>query len=180
MKLLRGRVNRMEALIQGILDYSRIGRETVRAELVNVSELLVDVVDSLPVPSQFQIHLDDGMPLLSASKVRLTQIFANLIGNAIKYHDRADGCVNMTVKNDDQWYEFTVEDDGPGIPDEYHEKVFGIFQTLEARDKIESTGIGLTLVKKIVEEHGGSIKIAPSTGRGARFCFTRPVERQVA
>jgi PAS domain S-box-containing protein len=180
MLLLKGRVHRMEALIQGILDYSRIGRESVRSESVDVSALLVDVVDSLPVPAQFQINVDDGMPVLNASKVRLTQVFANLIGNAIKYHDRPDGCVNMTVTNGGDWYEFSVEDDGPGIPDEYHEKVFGIFQTLEARDKIESTGIGLTLVKKIIEEQGGSISIAPASGRGARFHFTWPAERQAA
>jgi PAS domain S-box-containing protein len=178
IELLRGRVNRMEALIQGILDYSRIGRETVSAEPVNLSELLPEVIDSLPVPSGFEINVKNPMPVLRAPKVRLTQVFANLIGNAIKYHDRPPGRVDMSVTNGGRWYEFSIEDDGPGIPEEYHDRVFGIFQTLEARDKVESTGIGLTLVKKIVEEQGGHIGIAPREGRGTCFRFTWPAEAQ--
>lgn len=176
MKLLRGRVHRMENLIQGILEYSRIGREAVSDESVDLSQLLGDIVDSLPVPPQFQINLPPQLPVLTAPKVRLFQVFSNLIGNAIKYHDRDDGRVDMTVSNGGHWYEFVVEDDGPGIPNEYHDKVFGIFQTLEARDKVESTGIGLTLVKKIVEEQGGFIEIAKHDGRGARFRFTWPAQ----
>lgn len=176
MGLLRGRVRRMEALIQGILDYSRIGREAARPEAVDLSELLPEIIDSLGVPEGFEVNVEGKLPVLRAPRVRLTQVFSNLIGNAIKYHDRPSGRVDMRVTNGGQWYEFSVDDDGPGIPDEYHEKVFGLFQTLEARDTVESTGIGLTLVKKIVEEQGGSIRIAPHEGRGAHFRFTWPAE----
>jgi signal transduction histidine kinase/PAS domain-containing protein len=176
MALLRGRVNRMEALIQGILDYSRIGREAVKPEQVDLAELVPEVVDSLGIPAGFEVTVEGTLPVLRASRVRLTQVFSNLIGNAIKYHDGNEGRVQLRVSNGGRWYRFSVEDDGPGIPDEYHDRVFGIFQTLEARDTVESTGIGLTLVKKIVEEQGGSISIAPHDGRGAHFQFTWPAE----
>ena len=112
------------------------------------------------------------MPVIFTERLPLEQVFTNLIGNAIKYHPRQDGTVKISVQEYPSNYEFAVADDGDGIAPEYHEKVFGIFQTLSPRDTTESTGIGLAIVKKIVEQQGGTIRLESQPGQGATFYFT--------
>ncbi len=176
MTLLRGRVHRLENLINGLLQYSRIGRTAVQPEQVDVGALLHELVDSLAPPPTFTIAIQPDLPTLTTDRLRLEQVFANLISNAIKHHDRADGQVRITAKVAAQagrpFYEFSVTDDGQGIDATYHSKVFAIFQTLEARDKVENTGIGLSIVKKIVESQGGTVQVESQLGRGATFRFT--------
>ncbi|QSJ18382.1 PAS domain S-box protein [Nostoc sp. UHCC 0702] len=174
MQLLRGRVRRMEALINGLLEYSRIGRIYTESSLVNIDELLKEVIDSLQPPATFRIEIAPGMPTLISKRFPLQQVFANLIDNAIKHHSRADGRVKISVQDQGRYYKFAVADDGPGIPLEYHDKVFVIFQTLEARHRKESTGIGLAIVKKIVETEGGTITIDSIPGTGSTFHFVWP------
>ena len=130
MGLLRGRVRRMEDLIDGILHYSQVGRMAVDIETVDVGELLAEIIDGLHPPEGISIDIAGKMPVFEAARVRLSQVFANLLSNAIKYHDRADGQVSVSVKDIGEFYEFTVADDGPGIAPEYHDKVFQLFQTL--------------------------------------------------
>ncbi|MFH7030686.1 MAG: PAS domain S-box protein [Heteroscytonema crispum UTEX LB 1556] len=172
MRLLRGRVNRMEALINGLLEYSRVGRINTEASTVNVGALLKDIIDSLDPPSTFTIEVEPKMPTLLTKRIPLQQVFANLISNAIKHHKRPDGYVKISVQDQGKYYEFAVTDDGPGIAPEYHKKVFVIFQTLEARDSHENTGIGLAIVKKIVEIEGGAIALESQIGAGSTFRFT--------
>ncbi len=172
MALLRGRVKRMEALINGILQYSRAGRVDMEIETVDVAELLAEILDGLDYPDDFHIDILSEMPVLETARVPLTQVFSNLISNAIKYHEGPGGRVLISMKDRGEYYEFSVADNGPGIAPEYHEKVFKIFQTLQARDKLESTGVGLTLVKKIVEELGGEVTLDSAEGEGATFRFT--------
>ncbi|MBD1826120.1 PAS domain S-box protein [Microcoleus vaginatus GB1-A2] len=174
MNLLRGRVHRMEALIEGLLQYSRVGRIQVPSETVQVDKLLAEIIDSLAPPSGFEVKVEPGMPTFVTEKLPLQQVFSNLISNAIKHNRCESGYVKISVKELDDFYEFSVEDDGPGIAPQYHDKVFVIFQTLEARDKVENTGIGLSLVKKIVEGQGGSISLESAEGEGATFRFTWP------
>jgi signal transduction histidine kinase len=174
MELLRGRVHRMEGLIEGILQYSRVGRVSMDVTEVDIGALLIETVETLAPPKDFRVDIDPGMPVLDAARVRLSQVFANLIGNAIKYHERDDGHVRVSLKDEGDFYRFSVADDGPGIPQAFHSKVFQIFQTLQARDTVESTGIGLTLVKKIVEEQGGTIELESTEGQGATFHFSWP------
>lgn len=174
MNLLRGRVHRMEALIEGLLQYSRVGRIEVPSEMVKVEKLLAEIIDSLAPPSGFEVKVEPGMPTFVAEKLPLQQVFSNLISNAIKHNRGESGHVKISVKELDDFYEFSVEDDGPGIAPQYHDKVFVIFQTLEARDKVENTGIGLSLVKKIVEGQGGNISLESAEGEGATFRFTWP------
>lgn len=174
MKLLRGRVLRMEALINGLLDYSRAGRKQVEIETVAVSSLLAEVIDSLAPPNSFTIEIALDMPVLNTKRILLRQVFANLISNAIKHHHHTAGHLQIAVKDRDDCYEFIVTDNGPGIDPAYHDKIFVIFQTLEARDTKESTGVGLAIVKKIVEFEGGDIWIKSSRGTGAAFHFTWP------
>ncbi len=174
MNLLRGRVHRMEALIEGLLQYSRVGRIQLASETVKVEKLLAEIIDSLAPPSGFEVKVEPGMPTFVTERLSLQQVFANLISNAIKHNRSDSGHVKISVKELDDFYEFSVADDGPGIAPQYHDKVFVIFQTLEARDKVENTGIGLSLVKKIVEGQGGSISLESAEGEGATFRFTWP------
>jgi len=172
MLLLRGRVHRMEALINGLLEYSRVGRTKAALEQVSVQVLLEEVVDSLAPPDTFTIAIAPNLPTFTTKVMLLRQVFSNLISNAIKHHDRPDGHITITVQEQGAFYEFSVADDGPGIDANYHTKVFVIFQTLEARDTKESTGIGLAIVKRIVEAEGGSVWIDSKEGSGATFRFT--------
>ncbi len=175
MALLQGRVHRMEALIDGILQYSRIGRVKIPVETVDVAALLSEIIDLLPLPDGFQIVVTPGMPTLSTERILLQQVFANLINNAIKHHhEAASGRITVSCTALRRVYEFVVADNGPGIAPIYHEKIFAIFQTLQSRDKVEGSGLGLSLVKKIVETHGGEIKVDSQEGAGAKFRFTWP------
>lgn len=174
MHLLRGRVHRMEALINGLLEYSRVGRTKVSVVPVQVADLLDEVVDSLAPPPTFTVTIAPQMPTLRTNAMALRQVFANLISNAIKHHHTDQGHIHVTVKDQGECYEFAIADDGPGIHPDYHQKIFTIFQTLQARDTKESTGIGLAIVKKIVEAEGGKIWIESHEGQGATFYFTWP------
>ncbi len=174
MALLRKRVCRMEQMIDGLLDYSRIGRVAMISEKVAVKELLTEVIDALSPPPDFTIELSPNLPVLVTERLWLQQVFSNLIGNAIKHHDRLEGHVWVDVQDQGNFYQFAVRDDGPGIEPAYHHKVFVIFQTLQARDKTESTGIGLSLVKSIVENKGGNVQIESARDRGTTFLFSWP------
>ncbi|MBI4781046.1 MAG: CHASE3 domain-containing protein [Oscillatoriophycideae cyanobacterium NC_groundwater_1537_Pr4_S-0.65um_50_18] len=172
MQLLRGRVMRMESLINGLLDYSRVGRTQTPVEMVNVNDMLADVLDSLDPPQSFTVKIQPDMPVFTTKRILLRQVFANLISNAIKHHDRPDGTIAVSYQDQGDFYEFAVCDDGEGIAPEFHERIFAIFQTLEARDSRESTGIGLSIVKKIVETEGGKIRVESQEGKGSTFYFT--------
>jgi light-regulated signal transduction histidine kinase (bacteriophytochrome) len=172
MDLLRGRVHRMEAFINGILEYSRVGRMRSQVETVNVESLLKEIIDSLAPPPEFTIEIATPMPTLITDPLPLQQIFTNLISNAIKHHDRCDGKVFIAAQEMESAYEFSIRDDGPGIDPKFHEKIFIIFQTLQARDTVENTGVGLAIIKKILDDKGGTIKVESEPEKGTTFRFT--------
>jgi PAS domain S-box-containing protein len=174
LHMLHQRTQRMSNLIDGILQYARADQMDKATSLVNLRELLDEVILSLDLPSAFQIHYPDNLPIFETSKIRLSQVFSNLIDNGIKYHDRKEGRIDIGFKDAGRFYEFSVTDDGPGIDPAYHDRIFEIFQTLQSRDTIESTGIGLSIVKKIIEVQGGYIRILSTAGKGATFQFTWP------
>jgi len=174
MNLMRGRVHRMEALIDGLLQYSRVGRLRTDLERVDVEMLLAEVIDSLAPPPEFTVTVMPGMPTLRTERLLLEQVFANLISNAIKHNQRPDGQIVISAQDQTDFYEFAVADNGPGIAPEFHEKVFVMFQTLEARDQVENTGVGLAIVKKILEDQGGSIRLESQPNQGTTFRFTWP------
>jgi GAF domain-containing protein/FixJ family two-component response regulator len=174
LDLLRNRVHRMEGLINGILDYSRAGRVRTKPELIAVDKLLAEVIELSSAPTGATVQVEPGMPELRTERVPLQQVFMNLVNNGIKHAKRSDPRVVVSVKDAGDWYEFSVTDDGQGIAPEYHERIWGIFQTLEARDTVEGTGVGLSVVKKIVESKGGRAWVESREGAGARFSFTWP------
>ena len=180
MNLLRGRVHRMEGLIEGLLQYSRVGRIQVALETVKVENLLAEIIDSLAPPAEFVVEVQPGMPTFIAQRLLLQQVFSNLISNALKHHRGSAGHIKISVQDTGDFYKFSVADDGPGIAAQYHDKVFVIFQTLEARDQVENTGIGLSLVKKIVENQGGTTSLESAEGEGATFGFTWPKKPMIS
>jgi PAS domain S-box-containing protein len=176
LELLRNRVRRMEGLIEGILQYSRAGRVRDKAEVVDIEPLLREVIELIAPPPAVEVHIGAGMPRLTSERAPLQQVWMNLIGNAIKYNKGEHPRVEIAAADAGDCYEFSVADNGPGIAAEYHERIFGIFQTLEARDKVEGTGIGLSLVKRLVESRGGRVWVESQEGAGATFRFTWPKE----
>ncbi|HEX8435321.1 PAS domain-containing sensor histidine kinase [Archangium sp.] len=174
MRLLRGRVGRMEALINGILDYSRAGRVRGQPEPVDVGRLLADCVELLAPPSEATVEVASAMPTLHAERVPLQQVFLNLLSNALKHAGRAEVRVRVAAHEVGAFWEFSVADDGPGIAPEYHERIWGLFQTLRSQDDQAGTGIGLSVVKKSVESRGGRAWLESALGQGATFRFTWP------
>jgi len=176
LQLMRSRVYRMEALITGLLNYARVAREDIPSEAVSIEELLAETVDSLDPPSTFAIEIVRPLPTFTTKRILLNQVLANLIGNAIKHHDRPDGKVKISVEAETEFYRFNITDDGKGIAPSQQSRVFDIFQTVEGLDKKQgqnqSTGIGLAIVKKIVETEGGEIQLTSEIGKGSTFSFT--------
>jgi PAS domain S-box-containing protein len=173
-RMIQGRIRRMENLLEDLLQYSRAGRIFGEPEQVDVRPLLDGVIDLVGQTPGFVIDVQPRMPSVRTPKAPLEQIFRNLIGNALKHHHRDSGTVRVSAVDFGAFVEFTVLDDGPGIPEELHERAFAMFQTLKPRDEVEGTGMGLALVKRLVEAHGGTVSIESAEGEGAAFRFTWP------
>ena len=165
------RTKRMEDLINGLLDYARIREKTV-TEKTDVNELVSEIVESI-VPRDFKVKIND-LPTIVTERLKLEQVFANLISNAVKYtqNDSPEIIVSSQVLQDH--YEFSVKDNGIGIESEYHDRIFEMFQTLREKDEKESTGIGLAITKKILDEQNCFIRIISELGKGSEFIFTWP------
>lgn len=173
MELLRGRVHRMESLIDGILSYSRAGRSKEDVRDVDVKRLLDGILDLLPT-ERARVDVAEGMPVLKGDRAMLGQVFLNLIGNALKHSDKESPEVSVTAADEGAAWRFSVADNGPGVAPEFHGRIFELFQTLSRRDDMEGAGIGLSVVRKIVERQGGTVAVASAPGEGATFSFTWP------
>jgi signal transduction histidine kinase len=173
-ELLINRVKRMDFLIEGILEYSRIGRLAENSDIIDLTTLVHELIEMLPLPESIRIVVPPELPMITGNRVRISQIFQNLVDNAVKFMDKAEGEIRLSVQDNATHWTFCVADNGPGIDQKYHEKIFQMFQTLNRRDTLESTGIGLSIVKKIVESYGGTIWIESVVGQGSRFYFTVP------
>ncbi len=180
LDLLQGRVQRMHSLIDGILQYSRIGRTKDDVTKVDLGTLLPGIIDLIAPPEHITIRIDGRMPVIEGEKTRITQVFQNLLSNAVKYMDKPRGEVVVACAEDADAWTFSVSDNGPGIAEKYFDRIFKIFQTLAPRDQFESTGVGLALVKKIVEYYGGRIWVVSEVGQGSTFFFTVPKHRTPA
>ena len=177
MRLLRGRVDRLEGLINGILDYSRAGKR-VAIERIDLTALLRELVELIAPAETVTVELREPMPQVYAERVPLTQVLMNLISNAIK-HGKPEGTrIVITAADAGAFVRISVADDGPGIAKEYHERIWGIFQTLRGRDEVESTGIGLSIVRKVVEARGGRAWLESELGHGATFFVLWPKESE--
>lgn len=173
---LKGRLSRLDDLINGLLTYARASRAERELEPVDVAQLVREVAD-LVVPPSFALVLAPGLPTFVADRLSLQQVFTNLLSNAVKYYaGEGQGQITITGQDLGAQYEFRVRDNGPGIAPEHHHKIFLLFQTLRDRNTAESTGIGLSIVKKLVEDQQGTVRIESALGQGATFIFTWPKE----
>jgi signal transduction histidine kinase len=173
--LLRRRVDRLDGLLESLLEYSRVGRRPETVEDVNTGRLVLEIAEYLAPREGFSVVCPETMPTFKTAKPALEKVLRNLIGNALKHHDGGSGIVRVSAAVQGAMVEFRVADDGPGIPQEFQEKVFQMFQTLKPRDQIEGSGMGLAIVKKTIEGLGGRIRVesAPPE-RGTTFIFTWP------
>ena len=170
MDLLRGRVHRLEALIDGILNYSRAGRVREKIEPVDVGALLAECRDLLAPAPAARIEIAPDMPTVMAERVPLQQVFLNLISNALKHGGRPDVHVAVGWRGRRRRLRLhACATTARGIAPQFHERIWGIFQTLQPRDRVEGTGIGLSVVKKLVESRGGRVSLESEAGAGATF-----------
>jgi signal transduction histidine kinase len=173
-QLLHGRVVRMETIIDGLRQYAQVGKGEAYKEMVNLPQLVEELFAKSAPPAQFKISIQSELPDFIAEKSHLEQIFFQLLDNAVRHHDREDGRITVTAQEASDYYQFAVSDDGPGIDPRYHDKAFAIFQTLQPRDIREGAGVGLPLIKKLIEARGGSIRLRSETGQGTTISFTWP------
>ncbi len=172
--MLSKRVQRMHNLIDGILQYSRVGRVEEQKIVVNLNELVTEVIDILAPPENIAITIESELPSIKCEQTRIMQVFQNLLSNAVKYMDKPKGLIKVGCIEENGSWKFSVTDNGPGIEEKNFERIFKIFQTLAPRDEFESTGIGLTVTKKIVELYNGKIWVESKPGQGSTFFFTLP------
>ncbi len=174
LSLIRQRVQHMHDLIEGILAYTRFG-QVAEAEIhVDLQELVTHVLSILAPSPGILFRIPPSLPTVRGVPERLRHIFQNLFDNAIKFMDKPQGLVTLSVKRLPQAWEFAVRDNGSGIPERYHHRVFKMFEQLPGRRKTSGTGIGLALVKRIVEARGGEVRLDSTEGEGATFTFTWP------
>ena len=180
MELLMARVERMYSLIMGILRYSKIARIGEEKVILDLNELVTDVVDMVNPPENISVTIENQLPVIEYERTPITQIFENLIINAVKFMDKPEGWIKIACVEEGDVWKFSVADNGPGIEEKYFTKIFQLFQTLSPRDEIGGTGMGLSMVKKIVEMYGGEVWVESQLGRGSTFFFVLPKkEREV-
>ncbi|HEX7836629.1 MAG TPA: GAF domain-containing protein, partial [Kofleriaceae bacterium] len=174
LQMLKIRAARMDRLISGLLELARVGRTRHRTERVDVTALLHETIELANPREASRIMMIGEMPMLIAERAALQQVFLHLISNALQHAGRDDVVVRISAHDRGDDWELVVEDNGVGIPREHHARVWQLFQTLQSRDAVDTTGIGLALVRKQVESHGGRVWIDPETAVGATLRFTWP------
>ena len=175
LSLIISRTKRLDDLIDGILQYSKAGKQLIKQQEIDLNALVKRCIKELNLPEHIQIRIDNKLPFYTADETRMVQLFQNLIDNAIKYNDKPKGKIHIGCKTKDGFYEFYISDNGIGIEENYFERIFQIFQRIESRDYQEGTGIGLSLVKRIVQIYGGEVKLTSKVGKGSKFYFTLPI-----
>ncbi|MFC1781476.1 CBS domain-containing protein [Planctomycetota bacterium] len=172
LELLVKKVEHMHNLVEGILKYSRAGHLNNQIERINLNDLMPQIISMITVPDHIKIIIDDKLPVVKFERTQITQVFQNLLNNAVKYMDKPQGQIRISCIEEPNIWKFGISDNGPGIEEENYDKIFQIFQALKPQDEFESTGIGLAIIKKIVESYGGTIWIESEVGFGSTFFFT--------
>ena len=178
LDLLQSRATRMDHLLTDLLEHSRIGRKGEAEQIVSGSAFVETLRALLDLPEGMRFEVEGPFEEVQLPLMPLKVVLLNLVGNAIKHHDRPEGRVRLTLEPREGAWEFTVEDDGPGIPPAYHDKVFRIFHTLKPRDEVEGSGMGLAMVRKHVEVAGGTIELISDGTRGTTFRLLWPHARK--
>ena len=174
VRLLVEKARQMSALIDDILQYSRLGHTSPEKRQVDLSTVLSEVIAGIDPPENIQITVENELPVLICERTQIMQVFQNLLSNAVKYMDKPEGQIKVGCVEQDGFWKFSVADNGPGIDEKYFKKIFKIFQTLSPHNRVDSTGIGLSIVKKIVELNSGVVWVESELGKGSTFFFTVP------
>ncbi|MGB2862025.1 MAG: CBS domain-containing protein [Sedimentisphaerales bacterium] len=174
VRLLVTRAVQMSALIDDILRYSRVGHDVTEKRRVDLNTVLSEVIAGIDPPENIEITVENELPVLICERTQILQVFQNLLSNAVKYMDKPRGQIKIGCVEQDSFWKFSVTDNGSGIEKRHYERIFKLFQTLSPCDGVENTGIGLSIVKKIVELNEGSVCVKSEVGKGSTFVFTLP------
>lgn len=176
MGLLQNRTHRLNQLLSDLLEYSRVGKEENDLAHVSIGEIVAEVASILDQNGTFQISYSGHSAPVVTYATPLRQILLNLISNSMKHHDMPKGEINIHAQLKNDRIVVSVQDDGAGIAPPYHDKIFGLFQTLKSRDEVEGSGLGLAIIRKLIEHYNGSITVQsdPEHGRGCVFVFDLP------
>ncbi|MBF0397060.1 MAG: HAMP domain-containing protein, partial [Desulfobacterales bacterium] len=178
MDLIIKRIKHMNMLIDGILEYSQAGYIKEKEEYINLNFLIKEVIDTLSPPNNIHVIINNNLPIIKGDKIQFAQLFQNLISNSIKSINKVIGEIIIECIEEHTQWKFIIIDNGCGIEKKHHEKIFEVFQKLKTNDKEETTGIGLSIVKKIILAYGGKIWVESEIGKGASFIFIIPKERK--
>jgi signal transduction histidine kinase len=165
--MIEGKVEKMDHLIGGILTYAKIDKGDFVEENVNVHQIIQSIISIIDIPKNVDVIIKNQLPFIKADRFRIQQLFQNIIGNAVIYVDKPEGLVEVGSVEYEEYYVFSIKDNGPGIAKENQEKIFNVFQSFTTSDR--STGIGLSIVKKIIETYNGKIWIESELGTGTTF-----------
>jgi signal transduction histidine kinase len=165
----------METLLENLLTYSRVGRTDTAVSETKLADIFDRIIEVLQPPAHIQVRVEGELPVIVTASAQLEQVLRNLIDNAVKYHDKQSGEVVLSGKREGDFVQFIVRDDGPGILPQFHGKIFELFQTLERRDDVKGTGMGLAIVKRLVERQNCRITVhSEGDGSGTQFRFQWP------
>jgi len=168
----------MEALINDLLEYSRIERIKRPYKWVDLKEIVEKAIEFVQPPDNVRISYPENMPELYMDDVKMQQVFINLIANGIKYNDKEEIRIEIGFEEKDDEFKIWVKDNGIGIDEKYYEDIFKIFKRLHTQEEREGTGIGLSIVRKIITQHQGRIWVESQKGKGSCFYFTIPKRRK--
>ena len=173
---MQGRVVRLERLLDDLLSYFRVGRKKDEIQTFSLADNVQETFELLNINNKATLTCDDNIGPFQTLSVPLDLILRNLISNAMKHHDKAHANIKVSGVSQGDYYKFCVEDDGPGIPTALHDKVFELFHTLQPRDTVEGSGMGLSIIKKTLEVYGCHFELTSNPQGGCSFGFTWPTE----
>ena len=172
---IKERASRMDALIDGVLTYSKAGKEESSISSFPLKGLIDEILETIAAPSGFVFHIPNELPEITCNRIKLSQIITNLFSNAVKHHQSDSGNIYLNVEFlEEDGFRFAIKDDGPGVPSHLLEKIFHIFETGNGQRRVDSSGIGLAIVKKLVGQLGGNIALESTHGEGSTFIFNIP------
>lgn len=172
LNLMEAKIEKMDKFLEDIINYSEIGATSLKTTTIDLNKKVSKITESIHIPQNISIVVNGNLPVLKADARRLRQVFQNLISNAVNFNDKENGLVEIGVEEAEDFYTFSVKDNGQGIPKEYHEKIFNTFTTLGYQEK--STGMGLSIVKRVLNLYGGEIWLESEVSKGSTFYFTIP------
>lgn len=170
LKMMQEKIEGMDRLIDGILKYSTVNSTALDQTEFDVTEVIREISEIIFIPDHVRVRIVSNLPVIRADRTKIYQVFQNLIGNAVVNIEKPQGFVDIGFEDQGTHWQFSVADNGVGIPGEYHEKIFEIFQSIGSRDR--STGIGLSIIKKIVDRYRGKVWLESEVGVGTTFYFT--------